>query len=162
MTRQRPTMKPKDEKILQMIRHNSRMNLTTMSRKTGIPVSTIFDSLKSYDGKLIKKFTAILDFQKLGYVVRAKVFLKIPPEERGKVKSYLIAHPNVNSVWRVNNGFDFAADCFFRDIRQSEDFLEDMEMRYAIADKTAYHVIEEIAIEKAMCGPPGTVLSAPR
>ena len=101
-------MKPSDMKILQHIRTNARENLTTISRKTGIPVSTIFDRLKSHEQQFVIKFTALVDFAKLGYPLRANICLKVAPDSRDGVKSYLLAHNRVNNLQRINNGFDYA------------------------------------------------------
>ena len=143
-------MKLSDTKILQHLRSNSRTNLTTISRKTGIPVSTIFDRIRGYEESFVHKFTVLIDFSKLGYSVRAKIFLKADPQAREKLKGYLLAHDAVNNLFRVNNGFDFAAECVFTSIREVEEFVEAIEMQFAILDKIVYHIIEDIAREKAL------------
>ncbi len=126
------------------------MNLTTISRKTGIPVSTIFDRLRSQEGKLIKRFTALLDFSAMGYPVRAKLFLKARPEVRDKIRAYLLIHDRVNNLWRVNNGYDLLVDCIFKDIREVEEFVEELETRFDVLDKQVFHVIEDIVNEKVL------------
>ena len=52
----------KDLLIISCLRENSRNNLTNISKMTGIPISTIFDWLKKYEGSIIKKHTALLSF----------------------------------------------------------------------------------------------------
>lgn len=143
-------MKPTDVRILQHIRRDARMNLTAISRKTGIPVSTIFDRLRAQQGGLITRFTALVDFAKLGYPIRTKVFLKVDPQQRAAMRAYLCAHGRVNSIWRINNGFDYAAECLFTSIREVEEFLESLELRFNILDKHVYHIIEDIAREKVL------------
>ncbi|MBR9691938.1 winged helix-turn-helix transcriptional regulator, partial [Candidatus Woesearchaeota archaeon] len=70
-------MNKKDLKIIAYLRQNARMPLTKMSRKTQIPVSTIFDRLKMNENSLIVKHTSLLDFSKLGYNTRANITLKV-------------------------------------------------------------------------------------
>ena len=48
-------MKNKDLKIISYLRQNARMPLTKMSKKTQIPVSTIFDRLRTNEDDLIYK-----------------------------------------------------------------------------------------------------------
>lgn len=143
-------MKSTDIRIIQYIRNNARMNLTTLSRKTGIPVSTIFDRLKTQEGDCIRKFTAILDFAKMGFPIRTTILLKASAQHRDTLKHFLIAHDRVNTVLRVNNGFDFAVECFFTNIQETEEFVEMLEMRFGVIGKQVLHIIEEIAREKAM------------
>lgn len=141
-------MKQTDKKILRHLRDDSRVNLTTISRKTGIPVSTIFDKLKQHRGGLLTRFTVLVDFHRLGYPIRANIFLKVSPEDRDALRHYLHAHPNVNNLWRVNNGYDYAAECLFAGIRESEEFLDEVEHGFAIRDKHVFHIIEDVVREK--------------
>lgn len=145
-------MKTSDIRILQHIRQNARINLTTLSRKTGVPVSTLFDKLRNQEGKIITKFTALLDFTMLGYPVRMKVFLKATPERRLELKNFLLAHTRVNDLWRINNGYDYTADCVFRDLKEAEEFLEGLEVQFGVLECQAYHVIDDLAREKVLAG----------
>jgi Lrp/AsnC family leucine-responsive transcriptional regulator len=143
-------MKINDLRILKHLRHNARMNLTTISRKTGIPVSTIFDKLRGYETDVVVRFTTIVDFAKLGYPVRANIFLKVDPACRDAIKTYLLAHDRVNNLFRINNGYDYAAECLFSSIKEVEEFVETLEEQFKIVDKTVFHVIDDLAREKAL------------
>jgi len=59
-------MKLKDMMLLSNLRANARETLTNISKRTNIPISTIFDRLKLHEKNLIKKHTAIIDFALLG------------------------------------------------------------------------------------------------
>lgn len=144
-------MKTTDLRILMHLRNNARMNLTTISRKTGIPVSTIFDKLRCFEEDVLCRFTTLVDFAKLGYPVRANIFLKVDPSSRDPLKHFLLAHDRVNNLWRINNGYDFAAECLFSSIKEAEEFVEILEMQFRILDKTVFHIIDELAREKALC-----------
>ena len=126
------------------------MNLTTISRKTGIPVSTIFDRLRSHEGRLITKFTCLLDFHEMGFTVWAKVFVKVRPDKRNELQNYMYAHPSVNNIYRVNNGYDFTLDCVFRDMKDAEDFMNELEDSFPIIQRDVFHVIDRIVEEKLL------------
>jgi Lrp/AsnC family leucine-responsive transcriptional regulator len=143
-------MKTTDMKIMQHIRQNARMNLTAISRKTGIPVSTIFDRLQAHEGSFITKFTALVDFAKLGFPVRANVFLKVDPQSRDGIRNHLLVHQSVNNLYRINNGYDFAAECVFTSIKEVEEFVEALEMQFKVLDKHVFHIIDDIAREKVL------------
>ena len=66
-------MKTKDMQILCHLRQDARMPLTKMSKKTHIPVSTIFDKIKTYENNLIVRHTTLIDFGQLGYNTRGEV-----------------------------------------------------------------------------------------
>lgn len=143
-------MKTTDMKILRHIRNNARENLTTISRKTGIPVSTIFDRLRAHEQQFVIKFTALVDFAKLGYPVRANICLKVAPDSREAVRNYLLAHERVNNLQRINNGYDYAAECVFTNIKEVEEFVETLELQFKVLDKHVFHIIDDIAREKVM------------
>ncbi|MDD9953361.1 MAG: Lrp/AsnC family transcriptional regulator [Candidatus Woesearchaeota archaeon] len=146
-------MREIDETIVEFMRKNARTNLTTISKETGIPVSTIFDRLRLQEGKSITRFTALLDFPTIGYLIRAKIFLHVAPSQRTLLAAHLQEHENVNSLWRVNNGYDYALDCAFHDIKEAEDFVEELEMEFKILAKSIFHVIDTLVQEKMMVKP---------
>ena len=109
-------MNKKDLKILAYLRNDARMPLTKMSRKTNIPVSTIFDRLKLSENQLIIKHTSLINFSKLGYHTRANITLRVDKEDKEAVKEFLIKNHLVNSVYKINNGFDFMVEGIFKQI----------------------------------------------
>jgi len=54
----------KDLIVISYLRQNARETLTRLSRKTHIPVSTIYDKLKLHEHNLITKYTSLLDLHK--------------------------------------------------------------------------------------------------
>lgn len=145
-------MKPKKEQLLiSHLRHNSRERLTTISRKTNIPVSTLFDMLKKTDK--ITKQTCLADFSKFGYTVRATIILKTMPDQRNELKQHLLKNPNTNSLWKINNGFDFMSEMIFKNISELEYFIEALEKTYKIQEKNIYYIIDDIAREIFMSNP---------
>ena len=137
----------KDIQILSYLRNNARTSLTKMSRATHIPVSTIYDRLKLHEQGVILKHTALLDFGKLGFNARANIFLKVDKNSRDSVKEYLLKNQHVNSVYRINNGWDFMVEAIFKNINDVEDFFESIENKHHILEKQYFYVIEEIERE---------------
>ena len=130
----------KDLRILNHLRQDARQSLVSISRKTKIPVSTVFERIKQQE-KMIKKYTAILDFPALGYNIRANFLVK----ERSGVRSLLLDHPNVNSVFQVNGDYDFLADCVFRLMADLKCFMDELDK--INAEREVYYVIDEIKRE---------------
>ena len=146
-------MNKKDLKIIAHLRQNARMPLTKMSRRTQIPVSTIFDRLKLNENSLIVKHTSLLDFTKLGYNTRANITLRVDREDKEALREYLLKNQSVNSVYKINNGFDFMIEGVFRQIKDMEDFIENLEKRFKIIDKKSFFIIEDIKREAFMSNP---------
>ena len=100
-------LQKKDILLITYLRNNARENLTKISRLTHIPVSTIFDRLKELETDLISKHTTLVNFKKLGFDIKINILFKVERNSREEFKEYLIKNQNINSVFRVNNGFDF-------------------------------------------------------
>lgn len=143
----------KDLLIIANLRNNARATLTMISKRTNIPISTIYDRLKNHSGGLIKKHTTLLDFSKLGFNTRANITLKVDRKIRDDVKNFLIKHQNINSVYKINNGYDFLIEAIFKHIKDLEDFMELMEERFKIKSKQVYYVIDEIKRENFLTDP---------
>ncbi len=146
-------LKKKEKMLLSHFRRNARESLTTISRRTKVPVSTIFDRLKHYEQSFIKKHTTLLDFSKLGYLTRAEVMLKVAYDQREALKQFLLKHEHVNTLFKVNNGFDFLAELIFRHMKELEDFLEKLEQKYTVKEKMVYYIIEDICREEFLAKP---------
>ena len=146
-------LSPHELKLIAELRQNARKNLTLISRNIRMPVSTIFDKLKKYENTLITKHCSLIDFSKLGYGTKATIILKVKREQRDDVREYLMNHFNINSLYRVNNGYDFMVEAVFRDIKDMEEFLEALEDTHTIKKKEVYYIINEIKREAFMSNP---------
>lgn len=141
-------LKDKELKLLSFFRNNSRMSLTKMSRLTKIPVSTIFDKLKEYEASnLIRKHTSLLDFKKLGYDIKTQLLISSGKDSRDSLQKFLVQHPKVNTVFRINNGYDFLVEAIFRNMRELDDFTKTLD-EYNPTEKKEFFVMEDIKREE--------------
>lgn len=139
--------------LLSFFRRNARAALTKISRETGVPVSTVFDKLRLYERTVITKHTALLDFSRLGYQARATILLKTTPDNRQSLGIFLKCHPSINTIFRVNNGFDFFIDAIFRTVQDLDTFLEQLELSRGVVEKRIHFVIEEVVRENFLVAP---------
>ncbi len=136
-----------DLKLFSTLRQNSRLSLTEMSRKTNIPVSTIYERLRSYYGDIIKRYTVLLDFNKLGYGIRVSIFLKVANNNREKLLRYLEQQQQINNAYRISHGFDILCDAIFTDIGSAEEFTRDLEQKFKLSKIQMFYILEEIKRE---------------
>ena len=140
-------VKNKDIEIISRLRNNARESLTKMSRKTGVPVSTLFDKLKCFENGLIVKHTCLIDFNKIGYNTQAKIILKVAKENKKDCGEYLNKCPNINSLFKINSGYDYLVEAVFTNIKEIEEFIEALEERFEIIEKQTFYIIEEMKRE---------------
>jgi len=146
-------VKKKDALILSFLRLDARAPLTRLSRRTGLPVSTIFDRIKSSTGKVIKKHCSLLDFDKIGFSTCAHILLKASKEHKPDLVGFLNKSLFVNSFFKINNGWDFLVECVFRDMRSLEDFVEVLESDFGVVEKEIHYILDEYKRESFMDNP---------
>ncbi len=135
-------MNKKDLIMLCHLRNNARIQLTEMSKLTGIPVSTLYERLTKQ--KFIKKFTAVPDFSMIGFSTRAYVLLSVRAKDKEDVKQFLMGHPHVNNLWRINNGYDFLFEGIFSNVKEVENLFDLLERQYGIRNKVTHYVIDSL------------------
>ncbi len=139
-------MNEKELLLITNLRKNSRATLTKMSKTTNIPISTLYDMLKKTDK--IKRHTCIPDFSSLGFGMRAMFLVSIVPDHKEKLKNYLQQHPNLNGLFKINNGFDFLFEMIYKSMGELEQFNEYLEQHFMLKEKHVHYIIEDITREQ--------------
>ncbi len=143
----------KDIKILSHLRRDSRETLTNISKTTGIPTSTIFDRLKTQERTLIKRYTALLNFQKLGFKTRANIILRAGSESRGALENFLASHPSVNTLFKLSDEYDFLVEVIFRDGKDMDFFLQELRRAFPNTETEVFPIILEFKREAFLADP---------
>ena len=143
----------KEMLILSTLRQNSRASLTDISKQTKIPVSTIYDKLKSYNGGIVKKFTSILDFQDIGYGAKAFLLIKVSKERSEELKDHLTKNKSVNNLLKINNGYNFIVEVIFKTIPELENYVEKLESEFNLVEKQVFYIINDIKREDFLSSP---------
>ncbi len=140
-------MNHKTLQLLEHLRQNSREKLTSISKKTGIPISTLFDTLKELQGSFITKSTVLLNYELLGFHTRAHVFLKVAQENLEELSKHLQCHNNVNSIYKINNGWNFVIETIHKNNKKLDVFLSKLHEEYGIEKKEIHYLIEDVKKE---------------
>ncbi|MDD3175292.1 MAG: Lrp/AsnC family transcriptional regulator [Candidatus Nanoarchaeia archaeon] len=138
---------PKDLEILKYLRNDARQTLTQLSRKTKIPVSTLFDRLRNYEKSMIIRHASLLNFSKLGYNARAQMFFKFSMMHKDVARSFFSNHPQINSVYLLSNDYDYSVDGIFENVCDVKNFVEDVEKRFSPTEQKVIFVAEELQKE---------------
>lgn len=140
-------MKKSDFLMLAELRRNSRQRLTKLSKKTGVPVSTLFQRMRSFNEKIIKGYTILLDEAKLGFTTKAYILLKCRKDNKQAVIERLSNDWNVNSIYRINNGWDLLINGIFPSMKELEELVDSLEKEFEIKGKEVHYIIEELKRE---------------
>jgi len=141
-------LKEKEMLILSHFRTDARISLTKLSKITKVPVRTIFDKIKEYKKlNIIRKYTSLIDFKKLGYEIGTQILLSAGKDSRESLQKFLVQHPRVNNVFRINNGFDFLIESLFRDMQELDEFMRSLE-DFGPMQKKEFFVMEDLKREE--------------
>lgn len=149
----RMKIKNRDLLILSCLRQDARMKLTDMSKVTKVPVSTLFDRIKLHESGLIKRHTALVRFDKLGYHARALIAFSTAPKDRQKLLEILDKSRSVNSLHKINNGWDYMAEVVFPGVKEVEEFIEGIEEQIRLKGRKVFYIIDEIKRESFLSNP---------
>lgn len=140
-------MDARSSALLFYLRQNSREKLTSVSKKTRIPVSTLYDQLKELEKKVITKHVSLVDFFELGYRAQAQILLKVGKGDREKVRKHLFCHANINTVYKTNHDFHFMVEGVFLNLRELDWFVEKLENDFDIENHRVHYLVEEVKKE---------------
>ena len=144
----------RDLLILSYLRQNSRIKLTDLSKASRIPVSSLFDRIIDLKTNgTIKRLTSLVKFENFGYRSKAIIILSTHKKHRKELLELLEKSHNVNSLYRINNGWDFLLETIFPGMNEVEEFVEDIEEKVKLKDKKVFYIIDELKKERFMANP---------
>ena len=137
----------KETEILSILRQNSRTSLANISRKTNIPISTVFDIIRKQEKNHIQKYTSLLNFPKLGYHVRVNFAVKVMKENEKNLFEFIEKETRINNVQKISSGFYI--DAVFTSMKEFSEFSEKLDT-FNLKEKKEIHIIEELKKEAFM------------
>ena len=131
-----------DKRIIAQLRKDGRASLTNISKSTGISISTLFERLKQLRGQAVTKFTCIVDFKRLGIHAHSLAVYSVSRANKKALRKYLRAHPNVNSVYRINHKYDFLVELVFDGLLAQEEFIDKTDELFGTRPTHIFSVVE--------------------
>jgi Lrp/AsnC family transcriptional regulator for asnA, asnC and gidA len=95
-----------DTAILRSLIKNSRISLSQMSKEIDVPDATISNRLKKLENDVIKRYTVILDWQKIGLDITTIIIIQTESELHESVKEDLSKLDEVSEVYSVSGEYD--------------------------------------------------------
>ncbi len=95
-----------DTAILRSLIKNSRISLSQMSKEIDVPDATISNRLKKLENEVIKHYTVILDWQKIGLDITTIIIIQTESELHEFVKEELSKLDEVSEVYSVSGEYD--------------------------------------------------------
>ncbi len=123
-----------DAAILNELVKNARMSFNKLAKRAKLATGTVIKRVQALEEKgVIRKYSAIFDYPKMGYEFEAIVTVKVSKGKLFEVERKIAVNPNVCAVYDVTGPWDVvvlvrhrnrqAFDAFIKKI-QTYDFIE--------------------------------------
>jgi|TARA_Y100000310_G_scaffold91835_2_gene89371 DNA-binding Lrp family transcriptional regulator len=125
-------MDEKDERILDVLKENSKLSTQQISKKTFIPITTVHHRIKKLekDG-VIKKYTVVLDNKKIDKAISAYVLINVDYKLLKQIKKtqYELAkklklNPAIEEVSVITGETDTIIKVWVKDIDELNKLIE--------------------------------------
>ena len=125
-----------DKTILNIMLENSRLSYRQIAKRTGVSVATVMHRMQRLVKEgLIKKYTTILDYEKLGYDVEVLIDVRIAKGKLMEVERKIAVDPNVFGVYDTTGEFDAVILARFQNRRKMDAFLKKIQT-YDFVERT--------------------------
>ncbi|OGM02110.1 hypothetical protein A3K72_03990 [Candidatus Woesearchaeota archaeon RBG_13_36_6] len=138
----------KDLKILEILKQNAKLTTSQISKKTKIPITTVYNRIKGLEnGGVIKGYTVMLNHKLLGEEVLVYILVTVNYNVPGKkVSQEVIANQikksqNVEEVNITTGEKDIIVKARFGSISQLNDFVTKTLRNIEGVDKTQTMVV---------------------
>lgn len=114
-----------DRRIVKLLARNSRLSVRELARELGLAPSTVHSRLRRLvEAGVVKRFTILPDYEKLGYMITAIILLQVEGGMIVHVGETIARDPKVIQVYDITGDYDLAVIAKFRNINELDRFLK--------------------------------------
>ena len=114
-----------DLKIIQILNRNARMPYNAIAKELNVSDVTVRNHVRNMlEEGLIQRFNVLLDYHKLGRIIKAFIGLKVQPQKLKEIVAHLIDNPDVQVLYRTTGEADLFLEVIFKDMEELNNFLE--------------------------------------
>ncbi len=130
-----------DKQILNVLLDNSRLSYREIAKKVRVSVATVMHRVNRLKKeKIIKKYTTVLDYEKLGYDVEITIHMKINKGKLIELENKIAKANNVFAVYDVTGKSDAIVIARFKNRRSMDNFLKQIQT-YDFVERTETSLI---------------------
>ena len=134
-------MKLKEKEIIKYLRKGKRVNISEIARELNLPISTVRDRIARIENRYVIKRSSILNYKSIGYVAHAMLAVKIGSEHKFVFLDFLKEQNCVNSIYRINTGFNFMIELIFKDHLKLLNWMEAIKAKFPL-EITSFQILK--------------------
>ena len=113
-----------DKKILSLLSENARASISSISKKTGIPNSTVSNRIHKLEEKdIIEQYTTIINPEKIGINVTAVIIIQTETEKHEKVEIELPKLERVSQVYSISGEYDILIKVWTKNLEELNEII---------------------------------------
>ncbi|GAB4315108.1 MAG: Lrp/AsnC family transcriptional regulator [Methanobacteriaceae archaeon] len=112
-----------DLAIIRSLMKNSRITISQMSKEIDVPDATISNRLKKLEDYIIKRYTMIPNWEKLGMEITSIIIIQTESEKHETVKEMLSKLREVSEVYSVSGEYDLLIKVWVKSINQLNNLI---------------------------------------
>jgi len=114
-----------DLKIVKCLTEDGRCTYKKIAEEAGVSEATVKNRIdKLMEAGIIKKFTVIMDYHKLGRAIKAFIGLRIQPAKLPQIVEHVQKNPDVHVLYRTSGDVDLLIEVIFEQMEDLNKFLE--------------------------------------
>jgi len=114
-----------DMKIIRELQTDARKPVVKIAGEIGANEATVRKRIeKLIKNGYIQRFTVVLDYHKLGRVIKSFVGLRVQPARLKEIVDHLSKHPDVQVLYRTSGDIDIMVEVIFEKMEDLNAFLE--------------------------------------
>jgi len=114
-----------DLRIIKSLSQNARKPYTTIAGELEVSDATIRKRVnRMLEEGVIKQFNVLIDYHKIGRIIKAFIGLRINPPRLADIVGHLEHNPDVQVLYRTTGNVDLFVEVIFRDMEELKGFLE--------------------------------------
>jgi Lrp/AsnC family transcriptional regulator for asnA, asnC and gidA len=114
-----------DMNIIKCLTEDGRSTYRSIANEAGVSEATIKNRIDRLIAEgVIKKFTIMLDYHKLGRAIKSFIGLKVQPAKLQSIVDHMKEHPDVHVLYRTSGDVDLLFEVIFEKMEDLNTFLE--------------------------------------
>ncbi len=115
-----------DMKIVRALQADARKPVVQVAKEVNASEATVRRRIEKLlkDG-IIERFSVVLDYHKLGRVIKAFIGLRVEPAKLRVIAEHLAKHADTQVVYRTSGDTDIVIEVIFEKMEDLNDFLDE-------------------------------------
>ena len=136
-----------DKKLLLELLRDSRVSLRRLAEEMNVSPATLHNRLsKLMQEAVVKGFTALIDYTKLGYSLTSIIMAKVDGKHLIEFEKNIANYDNVIAVYDIVGEYDVAIIAKFKSVEDLDSFLKNL-LKNPVVERTYTSIVLNIIKE---------------